>query len=114
MRLNFFKYWHVYFFVVGATVMFAWLVYTEIHIHYFLEFNGPVIQKEKIPPKNMPDLVVRGSIKTFPTWKWNNIDFDSVQIGDSIVKRKYESKAFWFKRNSDGTYDQIELTYWTE
>ena len=114
MKFNLEKHWPLLFPLVGGILLLGWTVYIEIQLHYFIEFNGRVVQKLQIPPKKMPDLVVQGTDETFPVWKWEGIDFDSVQIGDSIIKKKYESKAYFFKRNSNGTFKKTTLKYWTD
>ena len=66
-----------------------------------------------IPPKKMPDLLIRGTKNVFPTWKWEGMDFDSVKVGDSILKRKFESNAYYFKKIGKGKFIKIKLRYWT-
>jgi hypothetical protein len=113
MKFNIREHWPICFFAIGAIAIFGFVTYSEIKIHYFLKFNGIVVRKEMIPPKKMPDLVVSGTNETFPTWKWEGIDFDEVQIGDSIVKRKFERKAYWFKKDKNGKFQCMTLNYWT-
>lgn len=84
----------------------------ELKFHYFEDYNGIVIEKQHIPPKEMPELLIKGNKTTFPVWKWEGINFDSVQIGDSIVKRKYESHAYYFKKLKNGKFEKATLTYW--
>jgi len=112
MDFNFKNHWNILFFGIAVLSMFSLVVYSEIKIHYFLEFNGIVVKKERIPPKKMPELVVSGANETFPTWKWQGIDFDEVQIGDSIIKRKFEQKAYWFRRDKNGKFQCKTLNYW--
>ncbi|PWK75419.1 hypothetical protein LX99_03913 [Mucilaginibacter oryzae] len=99
----------VFLFIVGV-----WPIYTEIDLHYLETYNGIVIEKqESPPPKKMPELVIKGAKRTFPCWKWAGIDFDSVKLGDSIVKKKYNSFAYYYKKTSAGKYVKIKLKYWT-
>jgi hypothetical protein len=110
-RLRTIDLWTIYGLVLGAIAMVGWVIYCEINIHYLIEFNGKVVQKQKIPPKELPELIVRGSDNNFLIWKWKGINFDSVQIDDSIVKKRGESHAYWYRKNPDGTYNKNELTY---
>ena len=61
----------------------------------------------------MPELVLEGVKERFRIWKWEGIEYDSVKIGDSIVKRKNESDAYWYKRKDNGSFQIIRLKYWT-
>ena len=95
-------------------ILFAvWDTYVEIDLHYLEPYNGIVLKKLQIPPKKMPDLVIRGAKETFPCWKWEGINFDSVKLGDSIVKKKYDYFAYYYKRTNNGKYIKVKLSYWT-
>lgn len=100
------------FLVPIALAFLIWTVYIEIKCHYLDVYSGVVIEKQQIPPKKMPDLLISGNQTVFPTWKWEGIDFDSVQIGDSIVKRKYQPYAYYYRKVKGGKYLRRRLTYW--
>lgn len=103
----------IIFFGIVVVAVISWTVYCEIDFHYLEAYNGVVIEKLQIPPKKMPDLVIKGAKSTFPCDKWEGIDFDSVKVGDSIVKRKHESSAYYFKKLSNGQFSVKKLKYWT-
>lgn len=113
MTFSWNKYWPVYIF--GATLLIAlgWVIYCEINISCFSEYNGRIVGKHKIRPKELPNLVVNGSARDFPLWKWGGIEYDSVQIGDSIVKKKYETEVLYLKKIDDKIFKTIRLKYWT-
>ncbi len=94
--------------------MFGWIIYSEIRIKYFLKFNGLVIGKKEVAPKKLPELIVAGNTETFPLWKWKGIDYDSVRIGDSIVKTTSAPKAYYYKRDANKSFTKITLEYWSE
>ncbi|QNK64404.1 hypothetical protein H7F33_07975 [Pedobacter sp. PAMC26386] len=108
------KYWNLIFFAMAVMLLISWTIYSEIKYHYLIPYDGVIIEKKQIPPKNMPDLVVKGTKEIFPTWKWEGIDFDSVKLGDSISKKKYELNAYYFRKLNDGRYIKIKLKYWTQ
>jgi hypothetical protein len=100
--------------VIGIILFLGYIEFWEIRLHYFEEWNGVVIEKQQIPPKKMNDLLIKGNSEVFPTWKWEGINFDSVKIGDSIVKCRYESHAYYFKKLSNGNFEKTTLTYWRD
>ncbi|RZK23148.1 MAG: hypothetical protein EOO43_08815 [Flavobacterium sp.] len=89
-----------------------YIAYFEVKFHYLEAYNGVVTKKLHIPPKNMPDLVISGTDEVFPCWKWKGIDFGTVGLGDSIIKRKYESKAYYYKKLGNGKFSVDTLEYW--
>jgi hypothetical protein len=97
---------------IFAAALISWTIYGEIDYHYLEAYNGIVIKKLQIPPKKMPDLVIKGTATVFPCWKWEGIDFDSVKVGDSVVKRKYEGYAYYYKKLGNGQYIKTRLEYW--
>ncbi|RZK12311.1 MAG: hypothetical protein EOO43_18745 [Flavobacterium sp.] len=105
--------WNIILAVVFALSFIVWIAYYEVKFHYLEEYNGVVTKKLQIPPKNMPELVIKGADEIFPCGKWSDIDFNSVKIGDSIVKRKYESNAYYYKKLGNGKYSVTKLEYWT-
>ncbi|MBC8986549.1 hypothetical protein H9X96_12235 [Pedobacter sp. N36a] len=108
------RYWKLIFFGIAVILVISWTIYCEIKYHYLISYDGVIIERQQIPPKNMPDLVVKGTKEIFPLWKWKGIDFDSVKLGDSISKKKYELNSHYFKKLDDGRYIKIKLKYWTQ
>ncbi|MNL70385.1 hypothetical protein D3C87_1953800 [compost metagenome] len=94
------------------TLILSYVIFTEIRIHYFLEFNGSVVGKERQLPKKLPEILVAGTDESFHARKWEGINFDAVQVGDSIVKRKYEPGASWYRKKQNGTFELVKLRYW--
>jgi len=107
------KYQKFLFFIVAAMLLFALMRLIEGQQHYSIEQIGKVVGKERIPPKRMPELILEGVKEKFLIWKWEGIEYDSVKIGDSIVKRKNESDAYWYIRKDNGTFQMKRLRYWT-
>jgi hypothetical protein len=102
----------IYFGIFGFVTTY-WIVFTEIDYHYLIAYQGTVIKKQQTPPKKIPYLVIKGSKEAFPVWKWEGINFDSVKIGDSIAKNKFESNAYYYKKTTDNKFIKVRLRYWT-
>jgi hypothetical protein len=103
----------IIFFSVAVVALISWTIYSEIDFHYLQAYDGVILEKLQIPPKKMPDLVIKGAKTTFPCEKWKGLYFDSVKVGDSIVKRKHESYAYYYKKLGNGKYAVKKLEYWT-
>jgi len=112
MKLNFKKYWRVYFFVTSFSIMIGYVVYCEYHILYLLEFNGSVVAKNRPLPKKLPRITVSGTDEPFRLSKWKGMKYADILLGDSVVKRKYESEVVWYSKQKDGTFTVTRLKYW--
>ena len=86
-----------------------WAFAANIYTCYFQEFNGKVIKKYKELPKETELLILSENKEPFPLYYWDRSLYDSIKIGDSILKRKYDPKVYYYKRVNDYTFREIIL-----
>lgn len=86
------------------SVIILWIIAADFYTYYYQEFNGRVTGKQKIQPKEAEELLINETNDAFPLWKWDRSIYEEVNVGDSIVKRRYESRVHYYKRINDSTF----------